>query len=400
MLRALLARALEPVDLALRPPRAPRRAGRASAMRVAVLLDDVLAVAALTELLADRLELLAQQELALRASPCRRRPRCGSCSATSSSASASRAHATTFSSRASTSIVSSSSTLRSIGEVGPPAGGVGERAGVGRRPAAPRSGGRPPRCSAMTATAARYSRAELPGPVGRLDRRRRARPRPRAPRRCRPRRRPRRPGAGRARPARATPLGSSPGVLDVGDGARPGRSARRSGGRAAAAGRRRRSPPRPRPRPSASSVSRARVTTIWGSTTPVVRASRGRIAWSGPPGFTGVAVSGVSGVGHASSLGLGPLAHPGRGLITPLREVRTLPGGPLFPGDRVDFGAGSQGPGGPRTGRAGAYEGPVIFSGRTSSSNSSPVRWPSCTAASLSVSLFLCAFLAMAAALS
>ena len=64
MLRALIAHALEAVDLAGRGlahgvgKPALRDAG-------AVLLDDVL-VAALTELLADRGQLLAQQELALR----------------------------------------------------------------------------------------------------------------------------------------------------------------------------------------------------------------------------------------------------------------------------------------------------------------------------------------------
>ena len=44
--------------------------------------------------------------------------------------------------------------------------------------------------------------------------------------------------------------------------------------------------------------------------------------------------------------------------------------------------------------------GPTIFSGLTSRSNSSAVRWPRARAASLSVVPSLCAFLAISAALS
>ena len=71
MLGVLLAGALEAVDLARQ--RLAHRLGerRASSMRARYSLDDVV-VAVLAQLLADRVELLAQQELALLSSPCRR----------------------------------------------------------------------------------------------------------------------------------------------------------------------------------------------------------------------------------------------------------------------------------------------------------------------------------------
>ena len=79
----------------------------------AVVVDEVLVVAVLAQLLADRAHLLAQQELALVLLHALGHVLADPLVDSSSSASASLAQSSTFSTRASTSMVSSSSTLRS-----------------------------------------------------------------------------------------------------------------------------------------------------------------------------------------------------------------------------------------------------------------------------------------------
>ena len=293
VLGALLARALEPVDLARRPRRARRRAARSSPRlgcgtprprrRRRRVSPSSLRIAC---------ELLAQQELALRllhalgdaaadllATPRARR--------------ASRApSASAFSRRASGSSVSSSSTLRSTDRSGdqpavsasaPGSSTPCERVGDARVSRAAR------RCRARSRGTRAPAHVARPG-LGRglghglgLD--------PDAGvlagRRCVPTTARDRPRSTRAR----WPPGRSPSFSIRAIGADAGEPAADPRARGGPAGRRRW---RRRRRHGASAVSSARVTTICGRTTPVVRGSSGRVK---------VSVSGRSSRLHRSSRG-------------------------------------------------------------------------------------------------
>ena len=194
-------------------------------------------------------------------------------SATSCSASASRAHWVARSTRVLDVDRLEQLELLLGREVTPRAEAVGERAGLGRRA---EQLGQPTGATALTEHRQHAAQlaAELGDRLGGGRRRRPRGPRPRAPPRCRPHRHRAGPGAGRAGSRRRRRSGSSP---DSSTCATVPTRAKRPSIRGTSSSR----PSAPSAAATAaraSSVSSVRVATVLGSTTPVSRGSTGRRA--------------------------------------------------------------------------------------------------------------------------